>query len=188
MKILAVSGSSTGQKTDHMLRKVLESISDEHQKELVVLKDIDINSCQNCKGCHKNHLCVIDDDMREISRKLEEADAIILGSPTYFDNVSGGMKNFFDRCLPFYFSRKLEGKKVGLVSVAGFEEYIEYDKGGNCEWCKKDECADSVEHCLQAMEYFCKHVGMDVVGQVAAIHGNPEAQDNALVRLGGKLT
>lgn len=187
MKILAISGSSTGKKTDYMLRKILESFPGDYQKELIPLKDKNITPCKNCKGCHETQKCVINDDMQEIYQKLIDADAIILGSPTYFDNVSGIMKNFMDRCLPFYFSKKLKNKKVGLVSVAGFKEYIEYDKEGNCIWCKENECVESVEHCLQSMSYFCKHTEMDIIGQVAAIHGSPEEKDEDLIKLGNKL-
>ena len=38
-----------------------------------------------------------DDRLNELIRKMEQADGIILGSPVYFAQVSGQMKNFIDR-------------------------------------------------------------------------------------------
>lgn len=188
MKIIAISGSSRDKSTNYMLRKVLESIEGNHQKELILLKDKNISPCKNCKGCHKTFQCVAGDDMQEIYQKLIEADVVLLGSPTYFDNVSGIMKNFMDRCLPFYFSKELKDKKVGLVSVGGFPEYIEMDALGNCPWCEEDgECEETVARCLKSMEYFCNLVGMEVVGKVSAIHGNPEEKNSELVGLSNKI-
>src|SRR3989339_441487 len=182
VKILAVSGSPRDRTTNYMLRKVLEVFGDEYQKEIVLLKDKKIEACQNCKGCHRSFKCTIADDMQEIHKKLLEADIFIFGSPTYFDNVSGIMKNFMDRCLPFYFSEELKGKKVGLVSIGGFKELIEKDEKGNCLWCgETGNCKRTVERCLNSMEYFCNLLGVEVIGKVVAIHGSPELKDGELL-------
>lgn len=173
-----------------MLHKVLDSLSDEHRKELVMLKDKNINHCVNCKGCHKSHKCVVSDDMQKIHQKLINADVILLGSPTYFDNVSGIMKNFMDRCLPFYFSGKLKGKKAGLVSVGGFKELVERNGKGECLWCMENDnaCQKTVWRCLDSMRYFSDLIRLDVRGEVMAYHGSPEEKDEELIRLGRKLT
>lgn len=173
-----------------MLRKVLDSIPDECQKELILLKDLKISPCANCKGCHKTFKCVVNDDMQEVHQKLIDADVILLGSPTYFDNVSGIMKNFMDRCLPFYFSAKLKGKKTGLVSVGGFKELVEKDENGECIWCKEKDnaCEKTVQRCLDSMQYFCILIGLEVQGSVLAAHGNPEEKAKMLVALGKKMS
>lgn len=45
----------------------------------------------------QNAECHIKDDFETIYNKLVEANVIILGSPVYWANISGVMKNFFDR-------------------------------------------------------------------------------------------
>ena len=45
-------------------------------------------------------------------RDLTEADAIIMGSPTYYGNMSGKMKSFIDR------TNSIHGKLVGKVGGA----------------------------------------------------------------------
>lgn len=63
--------------------------------------------------------------MTEIYKVLEKSDIIIFGSPTYFANVSGRMKTFMDRCNPYWFNKKLNGKRAYLMGVGGSsEKYI----------------------------------------------------------------
>lgn len=103
-----------------MLRTVLDATSCVY--ELILLKDKNIKPCTACKGCYHSHKCAVKDDMQELYYKLSKADIIVLGSPTYFDNVTALMKTFIDRCLPLYLSEKLKGKKVALVSVGNFKK------------------------------------------------------------------
>jgi multimeric flavodoxin WrbA len=187
MKILGISGSPREKNTDYMLKTVLDAAGEGH--ELVNLKDFDIKPCLNCKACHQSFACAQQDGMQALHAKLVEADAIVLGSPTHFDNVTGIMKNFMDRCLPFYFSRKLEGKRVVLVAVGGFKNLVDLDSDGSCVWCKQDDaCARTVRRCTDSMRYFTDHLGMVVVGEVHAIHGDPAACENNLIGLGKALT
>ena len=153
MKILGISGSSRIKNTDFMLRIVLDATGLDY--ELIRLKDKNIFQCLNCKSCHNTFECVQKDDMQPLYQKLIEADVVVLGSPTYFDNVTGIMKKFMDRCLPFYFSRKLEGKKVVVLSVGGFKNLVESDKNGNCASCENDNaCARTVLRCIDSLKFF----------------------------------
>ena len=184
MKIIGISGSSRVKKTNLMLKTVLDATGAEY--ELVNLKDNNIRACLNCKSCHKSFVCAQKDDMQLLYPKLIEADIIVLGSPTYFDNVSGIMKNFMDRCLPFYFSRKLEDKRVVVLSVGGFE--LDLDENGECKWCKEGEaCSRTVLRCIDSMKFFSNHLGMNVVGEVYAIHGDPTTRNDELIELGKKI-
>ncbi len=66
---------------------------------LIFLGDLDFQGCRGCEGCTQNdHNCVINDDMQQLYPLLQKADALILGSPTYFYNVTSIVKAFFDRC------------------------------------------------------------------------------------------
>jgi multimeric flavodoxin WrbA len=56
--------------------------------------------------------------MQQIYPKLKEADVIIIGTPTYYWNVSGLVKTFIDRCLPLYHKRLLKNKMAASVAVS----------------------------------------------------------------------
>ena len=183
MKILGISGSPRERNTCYMLKTVLNATN--HEYELISLKNKNIQPCCDCRYCHKNYKCTLNDDMQELYDKLLNADIIILGSPTYFSNVTGIMKIFMDRCLPFYFSRKLKNKKTGVVTVGNFEKYLEFDEKGNCKWHKEEE--SSVLKCLRNLETFCNHLGLKIIGSVYVLHSNPKEKKEELIQLGKKL-
>lgn len=167
MKIIGISGSPRDKNTNCMLRTVLDATNQKY--ELILLKDKKIQPCVACRKCSETNKCIINDDMHEIYDKLSEADIIVLGSPTYFDNVTGIMKNFIDRCLPFYAPRKLKDKKVALVAVGNSDD-------------------NSVKGCIRALEGFCKHMGFQIIESVYATNDNTQAKEGELIQLGKKLT
>ncbi len=124
MKILAICGSPRKGNTEFMLNTVLDSITN-HEKELVLLREKSVKHCDGCLFCGKKNECHIkDDDMEELNKKLQEADVIIIGSPNYFDNVTGLLKDFIDRTNPFYETDSLKEKKIyGLVAGGGSREH-----------------------------------------------------------------
>lgn len=58
-------------------------------------------SCFACKtkGGESYGRCAVKDDLTPVFKKVEEADAIILGSPIYFGTVSGEMRSFMERLM-----------------------------------------------------------------------------------------
>jgi len=65
----------------------------------IQLGGMPVRGCQACGACAKlENRCVMDDGMNEILHSVWQADGIILGSPTYFSNVSAETKAFIDRC------------------------------------------------------------------------------------------
>ncbi len=102
MKVVAFNGSPRrGGNTEHSLRIVLEELEKEGiETELVQLGGRKVFGCAACGMCWKNkdRRCARkDDEMNEILEKLFEADGILIGSPTYFSNVTTEVKAFIDR-------------------------------------------------------------------------------------------
>ena len=161
--------------------------------ELITLKDKNIKPCNACGGCYKSHECIIKDDMQEIYDKLSKADIIVLGSPTYFDNVTAITKAFIDRCLPLYLSEKLKGKKIVLLSVGNFKEgEVDFLDDYNPNEAIKDpvlkkEMEDSVRRCIDNMKNFCEAMKLDIIDTIIAINGNPEPLKKDLMELGKKI-
>jgi multimeric flavodoxin WrbA len=187
LKIIGISGSPRERNTVYMLKTVLDATGFDY--DLIPLKDKSIHSCNACGGCYRSHKCIVKDDMQEIYNKLLNADIFILGSPTYFDNVTAIMKSFMDRCLPLYLSEELKNKKVALLSVGNFKEGeiiknpAEAIKNPNLE----KEMEDSVKKCINAMENFSEIMGLKLVGTVIAINGDAKSKKVELVELGKKI-
>lgn len=102
MKAIAFNGSPRkGGNTEYLLKKVLEPIAEAGiDTELVQIGGLQLRGCIGCYKCreNKNKKCAITDDrMNEFIAKMIEADAIILGSPTYFAGMTSDMKALIDR-------------------------------------------------------------------------------------------
>jgi multimeric flavodoxin WrbA len=69
--------------------------------EVIHLGSLSFDGCHGCEACAKTNRCVFKDDMQPLYEKIRAADAIILGSPTYFYNMTSDMKKFIDRCYCF---------------------------------------------------------------------------------------
>ena len=133
MKIIAVCGSPRKGNTEFALKRMLTKLEERgHKTRLILLREKRIQFCDGCLSCDKTGKCKLRDDMQIIYSQLEESDLIILGSPNYFNNMSGMMKNFVDRLLPLYYKNKLEGKKTVAV-ISGVSNEIKAIGGSvNC--------------------------------------------------------
>jgi multimeric flavodoxin WrbA len=120
MKILAINGSHRkGKNTAKMLEAVLaEAQALGAETELVELMDFEIKECTSCNKCFFKPECSItDDDMAQLNQKMLEADAIVFGSPVYWSNVTGRLKDFIDRSRPLHLVHNALGGKVGAAVV-----------------------------------------------------------------------
>jgi multimeric flavodoxin WrbA len=106
MKVIAFNGSPRKKwNTATLLEKALEGAASQGAKtELIHLYDLTFKGCISCFACKtiggKSYgKCAVKDDLTPIFRKIEKADAIILGSPIYWGTVSGEMKSFMERLL-----------------------------------------------------------------------------------------
>lgn len=118
MNIIAICGSPRKGNTEFILKKLLIKAETLGAKtELILLREKRIEFCNGCLECEQTGKCILHDAMQEIYMKLERSDIIVFGSPCYFDNISGMMKNFIDRFIPYCTNKKLEGKKMIVVGA-----------------------------------------------------------------------
>ena len=118
MNIIAICASPRRGNTEYILKKLLTKAELLGAKtELVLLREKRIDYCNGCFECEKSGKCSVHDPMQEIYLRLESNDVIIFAGPNYFDNVTGLMKNFIDRLLPYCTNKKLDGKKMVVIGV-----------------------------------------------------------------------
>jgi len=129
MKVIAFNGSARKEgNTAILLNLVLDELKAEGiETEIYSLAGKPIQGCIACFKCFekKNKRCAVEKDiMNECIQKVDEADGILLGSPTYFADVSAGMKALIERCgmvgraNPDMYKRKV-GASVVAVRRAG---------------------------------------------------------------------
>ena len=128
MKVLAINGSPRkGWNTDTLLKKALEgAASAGAETEMVHLYDLKFRGCISCLGCKlrkepRPNRCILRDDLTAVLDKAHEAEAVILGSPIYFSEITGEARSFLERFLFQYlnyddYSKPLSpAKRIGLV-------------------------------------------------------------------------
>ncbi|MBU0992302.1 MAG: flavodoxin family protein [Proteobacteria bacterium] len=124
MKVVAINGSPRKEgNTNILINRVLDEIKKEGiETEVVQLAGKKIKGCIACYQCFKNmnkQCAVKNDDMNDCIEKILSADGIILGSPTYFSNVTSEIKALIDRCgLVAMANGGLLKRKVGASVVA----------------------------------------------------------------------
>jgi multimeric flavodoxin WrbA len=129
LRVVAFNGSPRrGANTATLLAHVLREMENEGiETELVQLGGENIRPCLACRKCStlKNRRCSQEDDRGNyFIEKMDSADAILLGSPTYVADVSPELKALIDRACQVsganggMFRRKL-GAAVVAVRRAG---------------------------------------------------------------------
>ena len=122
MKVLAICGSPRKGNTEWMLDTLLNKMSGSGiETELVKLRRYSIRRCKGCLKCeeggeNRKGECRINDDMKELLPKLLQADTLVMGTPVYFEMLSGTLKNFIDRTCPVW--PHLNGKRIAGIAVA----------------------------------------------------------------------
>jgi multimeric flavodoxin WrbA len=119
MRILGIVGSPRkGGNTEILMREALNVAQQAGcETDIFFLCEKQVAPCRACGACRETGVCVMQDDMQELSALLEGADGIIIGSPVYFGSVSAQTKAVMDRMFSFLQRRRLKGKVAGALVV-----------------------------------------------------------------------
>ena len=120
MKVVGISGSlRKGGNTECLVRECLnEFISKGWTVSEFFLSEKTVKPCMGCDSCAENGECAItDDDAGILFTELKNCDAVIIGSPVYYRNVTAQLKALFDRNYPYGY-KTLEGKPGGAIAVS----------------------------------------------------------------------
>lgn len=124
MKVVGFNGSARKDgNTAALIKYAFHELEKEGiETELVQLAGSKIQGCNACYKCfeNKDERCAVESDVvNECIEKMAEADGIILGSPTYFADITTDMKALIERV---GFVARANGdmfrRKVGAAVVA----------------------------------------------------------------------
>ena len=182
MKVIAINGSPRkGWNTDTLLKKALDgAASAGAETEMAYLYDLKFRGCVSCLACKlqkepRPNRCILRDDLTAVLDKVHEADAVILGSPIYFSEITGEARSFLERFLFQYlnyddYTKPLSPKKrIGLVFTMNISEPKFDEFGYNVLFQRYENWMKHYfGHCetllatdtLQAKDYSRYHLGM----------------------------
>ena len=129
MYIIAINGSPRKNgNTAALLNKALEGAASQGATtELINLYDLNFKGCVSCFACKlkdgKSYgKCAYKDELTPVLNKIENADAVIIGSPIYFSEVTGEVRSFIERLIfqylvydENYSSLNDKRKPIGLI-------------------------------------------------------------------------
>jgi len=124
MKVVAFNGSARAKgNTAILLNLVLAELAGEGiETELVPLAGKAVPGCCACYKCFKNadgHCAVTGDVANDCIDKMRTADGIILGSPTYFSDITAGTKALIERAgMTARANRNMLRRKAGAGVIA----------------------------------------------------------------------
>ena len=128
MNILILNGSPRIEgNTAKILKNIAESIAKEHTINWIDVFKLSVKPCAGCFRCRPSKECALTEDDAQITgRKINEADVLIIGTPVYWGNMAGTLKNLFDRNVTIFedFSGgrfpkpRQKGKKAIIVTAS----------------------------------------------------------------------
>ena len=121
MKVLLINGSPRKQGNTFLaLSEAAKTLEQQGiETEIVQIGTKPVRGCIACAQCKTKQLdrCVFDDDVcNRISEKLDDADALIVGSPVYYGQPNGSVLSLIQR-LFFSAGDKVQNKPAAAVCV-----------------------------------------------------------------------
>ncbi len=163
-RILGICGSPViGGSTEILIREMLQGAASKGaQTDYIFLNELDIMPCQACGQSPEEGYCFFDDGMDAVYEQFDRCDAIVVGSPIYFDSVTAQTKLFIDRCNCFralnmteepHFVPRIDKRRKGAMVLVGGER-------------------EEYEHARRVIGGFFVWAGIESVGLVTYAHSS----------------
>lgn len=126
MRVLVINGSPRKKGNVATMLHAVSDQMDDADVHWINVNDLSVRPCMGCMKCRETGTCVLpEDDGHRMAKEIKDCDAIVIGTPVYWGNMSGQMKLMFDRIVPAMMGEsKLgipialhKGKKAVIVSA-----------------------------------------------------------------------
>lgn len=151
MKAICIIGSpKTNGSTACVTDKIIEGMQANNiDIKKYILGEMNINYCKGCMKCYETKKCIQNDDMNIIINDLIESDIVIIASPSYWGDVTGQLKVFFDRSTP--------------LSDTNGETIIPKGKIGVSVAIRTGRNIEENLHLINTIEHYYGHLGIKPV-------------------------
>lgn len=166
MKAICIIGSPRSNGSSSIIvDKIIEGMREVGiEASRYCLGKVNIGFCIGCKKCYEEGgRCVQKDDMDTIMKDLFESDIVIIASPSYWGDITGQLKVFFDRNTPYSDTNENRisiptGKKGISVAIrAGHSDRENL-------------------HIIESIEHYYGHLGIKPIGRLS-IRGVDTVED-----------
>jgi multimeric flavodoxin WrbA len=140
-----------------VIDKIMEGIQGDNERLNITkycLGELNIKYCTGCKNCYRTGTCILNDDINEIIVRIMKSDLIILGSPSYWGDVTGQMKVFFDRNTPY-----------SNTNPNSIRNKIPKGKKGIAIAIRAGKTERENNHIIETIEHYYGHLGIEPIGR-----------------------
>ncbi len=120
MKVLMINGSPHPHGTTRRVLEEMAAILEKEQisSEILTIGHLSIRGCIACGKCD-GRCRAFNDEVNLALEKMEEADALVIGTPVYFASPNGTLISFLDRMFSAGNGEKaFAGKPAACIAVA----------------------------------------------------------------------
>jgi len=124
MKVMAFNGSPRkNANTQTLIDAVLKGAESKGAETRIVdLHKLDMKGCMGCDACKLDlGKCVQKDELSPLLQEMKDCDAIVLGTPVYWFQVSAQLKTLIDRFYCF-FNWEPDPETGEMKEIRGFPE------------------------------------------------------------------
>ena len=116
MKTLVINGSPKKNGTiSILLKNIVSGIPQQENIEWVNVYDLNIKPCVGCMKCRQDGKCCLPkDDGHTIGEKIKNADNLIIGTPTYWGDMSSQLKVLLERNVPVFIGKNKRGLPIPM--------------------------------------------------------------------------
>lgn len=124
-KVIGINGSPRKHgNTETLMQAVLDAAKEKGAETARFdLNALNYKGCQACLWCKQHGRCRLSDDLAKVLESIQDADAVVFGSPIYFSQLTGQFRLFQDRLYSFVgpdFKVNLKpGKKAVVIAAQG---------------------------------------------------------------------
>jgi len=111
MKIVVLNGSPRKNGLVASIQKmIIDPLLKTHEVEWIDVTKLNMKYCIGCMKCREKDTCILpEDDGHIVGEKIKNADALIIGTPTYWGNMAAPLKVLFDRNVPVFMGESPNG-------------------------------------------------------------------------------
>ncbi|MGN0571207.1 MAG: flavodoxin family protein [Candidatus Fimenecus sp.] len=103
LKVTCIVGSArTNGSTAYLIDTLIKGLGNNGvDVRKYCIGELQIRYCKGCKKCYSDGICIQDYDVNAVVMEILSSDYVVIAAPSYWADVPGQLKTFFDRNTPY---------------------------------------------------------------------------------------
>ena len=185
MKVIGFNASPRkNANTQSLVEAVLKGAENKGaETRLINLNQLNVKGCQGCEACKKDlGKCFQKDDLSPLLKEMAECDAVVLGTPVYYYQVSSQLKALIDRFYCFV-NFELDPETWEVKEIRAFPEgkkFVVVTSRGDVEETETyPELYEQLQNWFNAVVSGMKPASTEFINHYGSMNMRDAARENA---------